>query len=173
MRLFVAFRVPSAPLLLLQEKLIFEGVKLTHDFHCTLKFLGEVPEEKISKIIERLHTISFSAFPAHFSDVGVFPALNNPRVVWVGLEPGKQIVALQQQIEHVLEGMFSPGEQFVPHVTLGRAKFLRERERFREVIHTLKIRQEEFSVDSFVLLRSELKGTGPEYHIVEEFVMGR
>ena len=169
MRLFVAFRVPSAPLLALQEKLIFEGVKLTHDYHCTLKFLGEVSDEKVHDILKRLRKISFSPFHAHFSDVCVFPNLSNPRVVWAGLKPEKDILALQQQIDDTLKDLFPREERFVPHVTLARMKYLKNRDSFTRIIGQTKVEQKEFAVNELILFKSELKETGPVHTVIDTF----
>lgn len=170
MRLFVAFVVPSAPLLPLCEKLTFEGVKVVKEFHCTMKFLGEVAEERAEKIITCLRRVSFSSFRAHFSDVGAFPTLNNIRVVWVGLKPEEKILALQQQVDDALKTMFPLEERFVPHVTLARVKYLRDRDSFKKIVHQLHVEKKEFVVGEFILFKSELRRTGPVYTAVERFV---
>ncbi|MFB0526159.1 MAG: RNA 2',3'-cyclic phosphodiesterase, partial [bacterium] len=49
--------------------------------HITLKFLGEVSEEKLSGVIEktRLAASGISHFRVHLSGLGSFPHLKSPR----------------------------------------------------------------------------------------------
>ncbi len=169
MRLFIAFRVPADTLLPLQEKITAEGVKLAHEFHCTLKFLSEVAEEHIPRIIGRLKTISFHPFSLHFSEIGAFPALQNIRVLWTGLQPEKPIIALQQQIEDVLETFFPKNEHFTTHVTLARLTHMEDEHSFKTIVHQLKIEPEEFVVSEFILFKSELQGDKHIYSVVERF----
>ena len=67
--------------------------------HLTLKFLGEVPAERIQAItqaVERACT-GVAPFTITAGGLGCFPNLRRPRVVWVGVdEPTGNLSRLQQ-----------------------------------------------------------------------------
>ena len=87
MRLFVAIDFDDIKdyLINLQVKIPKDAkMSMVKSFHLTLKFLGEVEEEKIGDIIERLNNIKFSPFYVALGKIGIFPSENYIRVVWVG-----------------------------------------------------------------------------------------
>jgi 2'-5' RNA ligase len=56
--------------------------------------------------------------------VGAFPQLRRPRVIWVGVDGGDALLALQADVERSLEPLGFEREQraWSPHLTLGRAE---------------------------------------------------
>jgi 2'-5' RNA ligase len=94
-------------------------------FHMTLKFLGETPEALIPRIIAALQETarSVTPFDIEYRDVGAFPSLTKPRVLWIGVgDGGPAVTALQQGLEDDLAriGLAKEARPFHPHVTLGR-----------------------------------------------------
>lgn len=93
--------------------------------HLTLKFLGEVPSEKLQAIYQTVVRVcaKHNAFTLRVGGLGCFPNVRRPRVVWVGVhEETGQLAALQKDIEHGLAGLGFPpeGRAFTPHLTLAR-----------------------------------------------------
>ena len=66
---------------------------------------------------------------------------------------------------------FERGRQnFVPHITIGRIKYLDNKKRFQEVINRFKsIEIQEQKVNQFYLIESILTPKGPEYKILKSF----
>ena len=95
--------------------------------HLTLKFLGDVPANRIEEI-ERALTQACAGFPAFSLSVGglgCFPNPQRPRVVWVGVqEESGTLARLQKAIEDGMEKLgFAPeGRRFHAHLTLGRVR---------------------------------------------------
>lgn len=93
------------------------------NFHLTLKFLGDIDEEKIEPIAQALqrHVHPFSCFAINAKGLGVFPGVNRPRILWVGLE-ATGLPALASSIEGALEslGFERDTKAFKPHLTIGR-----------------------------------------------------
>ena len=60
------------------------------NFHLTLKFLGDIEESKIEPIAQALELAlrPFPRFTINAKDLGVFPDLKRPRVLWIG--PGRK-----------------------------------------------------------------------------------
>ncbi len=95
--------------------------------HLTLKFLGNVPEEKLEDIYRAVRRAceGYTPFELTIAGLGCFPNVRRPRVVWVGLrEETGQLAALQKKVEHELNRLGFPpeGRGFTPHLTLARVR---------------------------------------------------
>lgn len=133
MRLFVAVNLPEderraayeavAPLR--QAGLPVRWVR-TDGLHVTLKFLGEVAEDRLEPIGAALDAAVTPArpFEVTLGGVGAFPSSSRPRVVWLGVEQHPALELLANDVEKALGPFgFEPElRPFRPHVTLGRAK---------------------------------------------------
>lgn len=175
MRLFIAFDVSKEAkdeLIGAQKKLKYAKLNLVREFHLTLKFLGEVDEENVEEIKQKLKKVKFNSFEAELGSTGTFPSEDYIKVVWVGLEPKKSINELQQSIENALESMFPKDTRFHPHITLARVKFVEDKEQFKGNLKGIETKKIGFSVDSFKLIKSELRPGGPVYEVLEEFKAG-
>lgn len=173
MRLFIAFGVSEEVrnhLLDLQKNLPLDAkLNLVKEFHETLKFLGDVDDDNVDMIKALLSNISFNQFTAKTSGIGVFPDEKLIRVVWVGLEPKDKITGLQQEIEKALLDVFPKDTRFHPHLTLARIKFVKDKKDFMEKLKKLPVKEIEFPVSSFKLIKSTLTPEGPVYEDVAEF----
>ncbi len=106
--------------------------------HVTMKFLGDIPERKLGDIQEALRqaTAGTGKFDIEVKGIGVFPNLNYVRVVWAGVDQGKdELVGLQRKIEAELEKAGFPREGgFVPHLTIARVRTARQRDRLASFV---------------------------------------
>lgn len=97
------------------------------NMHVTLRFLGDIPREVASAILDTLQGALAGTAPLSLEvgGLGVFPDARKPRVLWVGVEsPGEGLPALSKKVEEALEQLgFEPeGRPFHAHLTLGRVK---------------------------------------------------
>ena len=97
------------------------------NFHVTLKFLGNVRRDRIARIQSAMDEVveQIPAFDLSISGLGVFPTPRRPRVVWVGIEEGReQLVALAKAVEHrlVKAGFEKEEKPFRSHITIGRVR---------------------------------------------------
>lgn len=163
--------------LLLELDKVSQNIKWVkkEGMHLTLKFLGEIEEEKIPKIEAVLSTISkmYSPFPLRLKGTGTFPpGKKNPRVIWIGIEGGQTLKELQAQLEEELEKLDLPREkrEFHPHLTLGRVKI---QSHLGGVLSQLEREKEttfgEMKVNKITFFQSILKPTGAEYKALSEF----
>lgn len=172
MRAFIAIETPEEidkVLKGVQKK--FEGqgkINFTKEpYHLTLKFLGEINENQIEKIKILLKDIKFKSFELELTELGVFPNENYIRVLWIGVKGGR-VYELQQQIDAKLAEIFPKDTRFHAHITLGRVKFIKNKEKIKELLKT-KVPSLKFEVEEFKLIKSELMPEGPIYKDVEVF----
>ena len=146
--------------------------------HLTLKFFGNIEESRIDPIFKSIEEPIRNTPPysIEVKGVGAFPQLRNPRVIWVGLVNGKEILtSFQKQIETQLEkiGFQTENRPFHPHLTLGRMKSSRGRE---EMVGRMEKHREEefgdFQVERVILFKSDLKPSGPVYTLLREMKLG-
>jgi 2'-5' RNA ligase len=91
--------------------------------HVTLKFIGETPGEKLEPIKAALATVRAAApIALQFRGAGFFPDARRPRVLWVGIVTGADLVALAAAVENSLAalGIARESRAFSPHLTLAR-----------------------------------------------------
>ena len=132
MRLFVGIEFPSAVLDKLagyQAALRKSGAsgrfKRRDNFHLTLKFLGEIPAEKIAELTDQLtaSTATFRPFSLKLGQLGRFGQGEVTRVLWLDVagETG-QLKSLQANVEKELAqlGFKSDRRPWQPHITLAQ-----------------------------------------------------
>lgn len=95
--------------------------------HVTLVYLGYLTEERLDKVVTILEKtgLKFSSFTGKISEIGAFPSIKHPRVIFVSLNEGSnQTHNIYNHLAFSLsKDEFKLEEQkFTPHVTLGRVK---------------------------------------------------
>ncbi len=144
--------------------------------HLTLKFLGAIPEERVSDIRAALARVAggHSRFTVDVEGLGVFPDVHAPRVLWVGLTAhGDTLTRLAADVETGLAALGFPPEArpFNPHLTLARIK-----ERSRDIgralsaggVLTQEARLGALPVAALSLMKSDLQPSGSVYTQLQE-----
>lgn len=92
--------------------------------HVTLRFLGEVSEGRAESVRRALSVPwKTGAFSASLAGLGQFPFSGAPRVIWLGMEEGReQMGALKHELDHrlVSVGFEAETRPFRAHLTVGR-----------------------------------------------------
>jgi len=175
MRLFIAADLPQEvkdELASLQKLLPAAKMSLAHDFHLTLKFLGEVTPAKAEVVKQLLGSVRLKPFTATTSGIGIFPSESYIRVVWAGIEPESEMARLQKQVDDALEKEFPREKGFKSHITLTRIKFVDNKRQFLQQLQKIEVKKIEFNVDSFKLKRSTLTKEGAVYEDIAVFGKG-
>jgi len=133
--------------------------------HLTMKFLGEVDENKISEVRKKLRSIKLKRFNVRLGEIGVFSE-SFIRIIWVCLLGAEE---LQRKIDMALEGLFKKEERFMSHLTIARIKKVSDKKKLFNSLEKIKIKEVEFEATTFDLMESELFQHGPRYRIIEEF----
>ena len=92
--------------------------------HVTLRFLGEVSEGKAESVRRALSVPwKTDAFGAGLAGLDLFPFSGAPRVIWLGLDEGREpMAALKNELDQrlVSVGFELDTRPFRAHLTLGR-----------------------------------------------------
>lgn len=175
MRTFVAIELPAQikeQIASVQAELKKTSAQVSwvkpDNIHVTLKFLGEVSEEKIDAVYSatQVGCQGRKTFRISLKGLGGFPNLKRPRVIWVGTSQGeKELVDLQSRIETELEKKGFPKEErkFTPHFTIGRIKFPKGIETLSEKVERAEFATPEFEVKEIVIMQSQLHPSGAIY----------
>ncbi|UUX92404.1 RNA 2',3'-cyclic phosphodiesterase [Methanoplanus endosymbiosus] len=140
--------------------------------HITLKFIGEVNEDKLSEIITALKKLSFNPFEMATGK----PELNsrrNPRVIWIPCTDEGESEELFSAVEELLSQAGIPKEKrdFKAHATLARIK--KYEPGLKEIIYrnckdNFSFSPERFQVSAIYLKKSTLTPQGPVYEDILE-----
>ena len=176
MRTFLAITLPDrlrAELATLQDQLRATHAEVTWvepaHLHLTLKFLGEMAEERLSELVGAL-TTTVSAIPrfALSADgIGTFPTERHPRVIWVGL--GRDLERLGQlarAVEAACVRLGFPAETrpFAAHVTLGRVRTPHRLDALSDSLaRAAFVSTTEIPVTAVTVFESRLSPQGPDY----------
>jgi 2'-5' RNA ligase len=185
MRTFIAIELPKNikdALASLQEQLKVSGADVKwvapENIHLTLKFLGEIDDTKLNKVIKILEdtAVDKTPFQIRISSIGAFPKINFPRVIWAGIDKGdnetKEIAKeLEERIAKI--GIPKEGRAFSSHITIGRLRSTLNREKLIKDLGMMSYNfgdknLAEFGVTKITLLKSTLTPGGPIYEILKE-----
>jgi len=149
------------------------------NIHITLKFLGDINSIQIEKAKESMSVIAkgFNPFGLSLSKIGAFPKLDFPRVIWVGIDKGREeLISLNQRIEDVFEKshfrttVHKEDRSYEPHLTIGRVRSARgNKDGLKKVIM-----EHDFSptaimdANKITLYQSTLTSDGPIYTMLGE-----
>jgi len=143
-----------------------------NQMHLTLKFLGNIDENKVADISNALSRIAdnLSAFTINFSGLGAFPGMNHPRVVWLGVNKGAEsLIKLNEKIETAMEktGFKKENRKFEPHLTLARIRSSKNISNLIKLIDEVNFSAEnDTHIDKLVLFQSTLNPKGALYKII-------
>lgn len=174
-RLFVAVTLPdTVRQLLIERQTELSGMRwASPDNLLTLRFIGEVPQARVSAIKAGLKMISGNVFTLQVKGLGYFD--KRPQaVVWAGVEESVSLLALKKQVDDALAlhaGLKAPDGRFSPHITLGRAK---RADRAALKNFTAKYGDATtaaFKVESFTLFSSVLAPGGAVHTVEEQYLL--
>lgn len=193
-RLFIAVPLPDAVrdfVADIVEDLKREGWPMrwvdADNGHLTLHFLGDTPPENAELLRLALGEVieQHESFDLRTADLGAFPAMKRPRVLWLGLwGPAHRMESIRDDIGVLLEEFdFELDEKpFHPHITLGRLRETKNvrlselpvkiRARFDELAEQGVVTHDKpvpFPVREVQLVRSHLSHEGARYEVIQSY----
>jgi len=147
-----------------------------HQWHLTLRFLGDLPEGQLDVAQLRLSKVGgqHSAFRLVLGELGCFPQARAAKVLWLGVTGEVEaLTSLARAVVEALDGFGTPQEErpFRPHITLAR---MRSPEAIGQVLeHEARERLDredpDWPVRSVELIQSELHPNGARYTTLAKF----
>jgi RNA 2',3'-cyclic 3'-phosphodiesterase len=178
MRVFIAIDVPTdirQRLAAVQDQLRTASTAArwvsTDSIHITLKFLGEIAEERREDIDSALTGLTWLPMSISVRGVGFFPGVRSPRILWAGVEcPTMEGLANEVDTRLVQAGFDSENRAFRAHLTLARTKENRLENALVKSAEPLKETEfGTFVADRFYLYQSTLKPGGSLYTKLKEY----
>jgi 2'-5' RNA ligase len=145
--------------------------------HLTLKFLGATRPDQVPAITAALDEVARAhrQFELVTADLGCFPNLRAPRVIWMGLAGALQeLTRLRDDIEQPIAPLGFPTEKrpFNPHLTLGRTSKDASRAAVAgigpAVLSVHAPPPVPWQIHDISLMRSELGPSGARYTCLEQ-----
>lgn len=186
MRAFIAIELPESLRVQLGElvaRLRKTGVRASwvrpDRMHLTLRFLGDVTEEQVAALTESLTEScqGVAPFSLNCRELGAFPKLRKPSVVWAGISPLEPDLAQVQSAAETSAracGLTPERKSFHPHVTLVRIKDPRNAS---ALVRAVELEGDftagAFEVSHVSLFSSELTPHGPIYTRIRDFPLKR
>src|SRR6185295_4632440 len=94
--------------------------------HLTLRFVGDVEDDRIADVIEAVEEAAAGVPPFSIivRGLGVFPKPSVVRVLWAGIEPNAELGRLARRVDEAIRSRGFPPEPkgFTPHITLLRTQ---------------------------------------------------
>ncbi len=140
------------------------------NLHLTLQFLGDVEEKRIPLLKQILNRVPQHAADEQllFTNIGAFPGMNAPRIIWLGIEKNQTLLNIQKKIsDDLARNDFSFDKKpFKAHLTLGRVKegcavSADQMEKMREIVESAPVSSS--SLERVTLFESQLRPGGPVY----------
>ena len=186
LRLFVAIPMPEAVRNVvhnvqqeMRQRVLPDAVRWTkpEQFHLTLRFLGDVPVERVPALQEAVSTVCAGepALRLCAHGIGFFPNARLPRVIWAGVNDGEErLAALQKKIEDAVRSFAEKpaAEKFAGHVTLGRVKSLKRPEIEKLAAHAQAVKDRlfgEWTANEVEIIQSRLLPAGAEHSLLAVF----
>ena len=142
------------------------------NIHLTLCFLGNISDQDIPHISQTLENcITSKYFKIKIESTGVFPSVNFPIILWIGIGKGAdELTLLQKEIERSVRKFkeISKKEKFKPHITIARIRRSRLKIDVLPFLNTV-YSPIELDINSICLYESILLPEGARYTVLIEF----
>ncbi len=171
MRAFIAIDIPEEirkGISGVSAEVAMPGIVLVKPevMHITMQFLGEIDEHTLKNVIAALDQLDFESFNVSLRGIGYFSP-DFIRVLFVSLSEGeKKLKALYDSIGSLLasKGVGFDGNDYTPHVTIARAKYLKDKTSIIKFVERYKTYDfGSFTVGNVKLKESVLGSSGPAY----------
>ena len=146
--------------------------------HLTLKFLGDVPEDRVASVVALTDAVAHGhrPFGMQLRGIGAFPNFRRARVVWIGVEAEPRLELLHHDLEVAGEsaGFDIEGRAFRPHITLARVRVPLAADHMRRLARAA--RRIDFSAEQEIagitLFESTLAQAGAPYRRLHAAILG-
>ena len=144
--------------------------------HLTLKFLGEIAQDRLSDLSQAVANAvaSFSPFEIVIKDTGSFPKRGTPRVFWIGIDDHSgQLAQLQAKLEEecLRLGFAKEPRPFNPHLTIARGRKPQGARALAALHKQASFESTNICVNELSVIRSELSSKGSNYTTISRHAL--
>lgn len=165
----------------LQEKLSaqlqhFENPALRflppQNLHLTLYFIGNVPQQELSQIKQKLTRVAerHQPFTLQFERTEPGPKPRHPRLIWARFAPHSAFEALSWELTEELAEHPPAKQKSIPHITL--ARFRKDTPPPKQLPAISSEKPLELPVQELALWESVLGSPHPTYSVLERYPLG-
>ncbi|PYS21239.1 MAG: RNA 2',3'-cyclic phosphodiesterase [Acidobacteria bacterium] len=136
------------------------------NLHLTLKFLGNVPIDRLPAISSAVEQAArhIRPFDLIVKDCGSFPPHGQPKVLWIGVSPSPLIVLYSEiEKECASAGFERDARAFHPHLTIARLRKPAGSRRLAEAHEALGFPPQSFIVSDIVVFKSDFLLEGSKH----------
>ena len=133
--------------------------------HLTLKFIGEVEDSIVNKIVDAVDFIKeYEKLNSELTKFGFFYKKKAPKILWIGLKIDSSVYKLTEELNKKMQKFFIPIEnrEFSAHLTLLRIKNNLDKN-FIASFEQFVIPETKFIAEDISLIKSELLPEGSKY----------
>ncbi len=146
------------------------------NIHLTLIFMGNVPTNGVIGVTRVMDAVAAGAPPFSYdvNGLGYFGSSRSPRTIWAGARRTPVLSALRQDLCSSLTDSDIPLDirNFKAHLTLGRVRTKHGASELAETVRSLAGTSfGRVPVDAMLLVKSDLKPSGPEYSILHRSML--
>ncbi|MEX0791435.1 MAG: RNA 2',3'-cyclic phosphodiesterase [Actinomycetota bacterium] len=179
LRLFLAVDVPERHKASVQAavaplKAVLPGARWTSPatWHVTLKFFGEVPEDRLAALKPVIGRVldGGRSVESRLTEVGAFPSMAKARVLWIGIEDSGSSLARMAGRIGTEVGM-GEDRPLHPHLTVARMKVPAAIGPAVDRLRPDVLDAGPFVVDRVTLFRSYTERAGSRYEPLEQWVL--
>jgi 2'-5' RNA ligase len=178
MRLFVGFDLPeNIKDAIADTYRAIPGAKWVDEtkLHCTLHFIGDVPETTSEKLIAGLSKIKSAPMQLKIKSAGFFPPRKEPRILWFGIEHPLELLTLQSKIERTCIAICATtGEtrKYHPHITIARLNDSHREKVAEFIVDNSLFSSGPFEITQFHLYQSHQGKVTTHYEKLVSFDLG-
>ncbi len=137
-----------------------------HNYHLTLRFLGDIRESSLDELEQQLDSYLGGTSPLKFdfNKLELFPSPSKPTVMAITAQTSPQVRSCLKAIDQALHAanLHTKKVRFRPHITIARIPKMGA-----FVAHTETIRiNRSLEFNQLELVKSQLTSEGPVYHSV-------
>lgn len=142
--------------------------------HLTLKFLGDIDDARLTKLVEAVEETSkkIRPFRLQISGIsGVFPSARNARILWLGfVDETGALQKLNEILESECEkrGFAPEKRQFKAHLTIARFRQKTDESLVKQFLHSSRPPSPPFEISEITIYQSELLPRGSIYKIISK-----
>lgn len=144
------------------------------NYHLTLAFIGNISKKHIKDIIITTQDITkqINNIEIEIDKIGFFEDKKDNLVIWLGIKENKELNEVSKTIRKTYKenNMNYSSSEFIPHITIGKIKNLKEKEKNKEKINSLfNIPAQKLILTKPILFESISIENKIRYDIIESF----